>query len=61
MTTRDSLVQLADEGFMDDEASTVGSQRTMKVNQLVSGMGSVHDTEGEYRFVASSAANEGSL
>ena len=44
---RDSLVQLADEGFMDDESNTAGLQRTIKVNDLVSGMGSVHDTEGE--------------
>lgn len=41
-------MQLADEGFMDDESSTAGLQRTIKVNELVSGMGSVHDTEGEY-------------
>jgi len=44
---RDSLVQLADEGFMDDESNTAGLQRTIKVNDLVSGIGSVHDTEGE--------------
>ncbi|KIM48683.1 hypothetical protein M413DRAFT_437867 [Hebeloma cylindrosporum] len=51
---RDSLVQLADEGFMDDESSAAGLHRTMKVNDLVSGMGSVHDTEElAYRLLAS--------
>jgi hypothetical protein len=59
---RDSLVQLADEGFMDDESNTAGLERTIKVNDLVSGMGSVHDMEGECgRFVASSTAHEISL
>ena len=59
---RDSLVQLADEGFMDDESNTAGLQRTIKVNDLVSGMGSVHDTEGECgRVVASNTAHEISL
>jgi len=61
MMMRDSLVQLADEGFMDDESNTAGLQRIIKVNDLVSGIGSVHDTEGEWRFVASSTAHEISL
>lgn len=44
---------------MDDESNTAGLQRTIKVNDLVSGMGSVHDTEGECgRFVASSTVHE---
>jgi len=33
---------------MDDESSIAGLQRTIKVNDLVSGMGSVRDTEGEF-------------
>jgi len=48
MMPRDCLVQLADEGFIDDESTRASLQKTMKVSELVLGMGSVHDTEGGY-------------
>ena len=41
-------LQLADEGFIDDESTRANLQRMTKVNELVLGMESVRDTEGEY-------------
>jgi hypothetical protein len=48
MMPRDPLGQLADEGFIDEESTRANLQRTVKVDELILGMGSVHDTEGEY-------------
>lgn len=49
------LLPLADEGFIDEDSTllTTGSSKsnkiTMEVEELLLGMRSIHDTEGEFQ------------